>query len=41
MCPPCFTSRGLEKENMIPEATFAGGPPFVAFVAEDASCISY
>jgi predicted peroxiredoxin len=41
VCPPCFTSRGLEKENMIPEATFAGGAPVVAFLAEDASCISY
>ena len=41
VCPPCFTARGLKEEQMIPEATFAGGAPVVEFMAQGASCISY
>ena len=41
VCPPCFNARGLDKENLIPGATFAGGGPVVEFLAQGAASISY
>jgi predicted peroxiredoxin len=41
ICPPCFNSRGLDKDNLIPGATFAGGGPVVEFLAQGEASISY
>ncbi len=41
VCPPCFNARGLDKENMLPGATFAGGAPVVEFLAQGAASLSY
>jgi predicted peroxiredoxin len=41
ICPPCFTARGLDKDNLLPGATFAGGAPVVEFLAQGAASLSY
>jgi predicted peroxiredoxin len=41
VCPPCFNSRGLDKENVVAGATFAGGARVVEFLAEGAASLSY
>jgi predicted peroxiredoxin len=37
ICPPCFSARGLDKDNIIPGATFAGGAAVVGLLAEGAA----
>jgi predicted peroxiredoxin len=41
VCPPCFNARGLDKDNMLVGATFAGGAPVVEFLAQGAASLSY
>ncbi len=41
VCPPCFNARGLDKDNMLAGATFAGGAPVVEFLAQGAASLSY
>lgn len=41
ICPPCFNARSLDKENLIPGATFAGGAAVVELLSQGAACISY
>jgi uncharacterized protein len=41
VCPPCFNSRGLDKENVVAGAIFAGGAKVVEFLAEGAASLSY
>ena len=41
ICPPCFNARGLDKDNLIPGATFAGGAPVVEFLSQGAASMSY
>ena len=41
ICPPCFNARGLDKENLIAGATFAGGAPVVEFLSQGAASLSY
>lgn len=41
ICPPCFNARGLDKDNIIPGATFAGGAAVVGLLAEGAASLSY
>jgi predicted peroxiredoxin len=41
VCPPCFNARGLDKDNLLQGATFAGGAPVVEFLAQGAASLSY
>lgn len=41
VCPPCFNARGLDKDKMIPGASFAGGAPVVELLAQGAASLSY
>lgn len=41
VCPPCFNARGLDKDNLISGATFAGGAPVVEFLAQGAASLTY
>jgi predicted peroxiredoxin len=41
VCPPCFNARGLNKDNLIHGATFAGAAPVVEFLAQGAASLSY
>ena len=41
ICPPCFTARGLDKENLMSGAIFAGGAPVVEFLSQGAASLSY
>lgn len=41
VCPPCFNARGLDKDHLIPGASFAGGAPVVEFLAQGAASLSY
>ncbi len=41
VCPPCFNARGLDKDNLIAGASFAGGAPVVEFLAQGAASLSY
>jgi len=41
ICPPCFNARGLDKDNLIKGATFAGGASLVEFLAQGAASLSY
>jgi len=41
VCPPCFNARGLDKDNLIAGATFAGGAPVVEYLAQGAASLSY
>lgn len=41
VCPPCFNARGLDKENLISGATFAGGAAVVEFLGQGAASLSY
>ena len=41
VCPPCFNARGLDKDKLIPNATFAGGAPVVELLAQGAASLSY
>ena len=41
VCPPCFNARGLDKDNILPGATFAGGAPVVELLAQGAASLSY
>lgn len=41
VCPPCFNARGLDSNNIIAGASFAGGPAVVALLGEGAASLSY
>ena len=41
VCPPCFNARGLDKDNVIAGATFAGGAAVVEFLGQGAASLSY
>jgi predicted peroxiredoxin len=41
VCPPCFDARDLDKDKLIPGATFAGGAPVVELLAQGAASLSY
>jgi predicted peroxiredoxin len=41
VCPPCFNARGLDKEQTVPGASFAGGPAVVEFLGQGAASLSY
>ncbi|MBE0682310.1 MAG: DsrE family protein [Anaerolineales bacterium] len=41
VCPPCFNARSLDKDNLLPGTTFAGGAPVVEFLAQGAASLSY
>jgi predicted peroxiredoxin len=41
VCPPCFNARGLDKDNLIAGATFAGGAAVVEFLGQGAARLSY
>src|SRR5881397_3324264 len=41
VCPPCFNARGLDKENIIAGASFAGGAAVVEFLGQGAASLSY
>lgn len=41
VCPPCFNARGLDKEQLIDGATFAGGAAVVEFLGQGAASLSY
>ncbi len=41
VCPPCFNARGLDKDNVIGGAVFAGGPAVVEFLGQGAASLSY
>jgi predicted peroxiredoxin len=41
ICPPCFNARGLDKDNLIPGATFAGGAPVVELLGQGTASLSY
>ncbi len=41
VCPPCFNARELDKENLIANATFAGGAAVVELLAQGAASLSY
>ena len=41
VCPPCFNARGLDKDNLIAGAAFAGGAAVVEFLGQGAASLSY
>ena len=41
ICPPCFNARGLDKENVVAGATFAGGAAVVELLGQGAASLSY
>ena len=41
ICPPCFNARGLDKDNLIAGATFAGGAAVVELLGQGAASLSY
>ena len=41
VCPPCFNARGLDKANLIPGASFAGGAAVVELLGQGAASLSY
>jgi len=41
VCPPCFNARGLDKDELVPGASFAGGAPVVELLAQGAASLSY
>jgi predicted peroxiredoxin len=41
VCPPCFNARGLDKDNLISGASFAGGAAVVEFLGQGAASLSY
>jgi predicted peroxiredoxin len=41
VCPPCFNARGLDKDNLIAGATFAGGAAVVELLGQGAASLSY
>ena len=41
VCPPCFTARGLDKDNLIAGASFAGGAAVVELLGQGAASLSY
>lgn len=41
VCPPCFNARGLDKEQLIAGATFAGGAAVVELLGQGAASLSY
>lgn len=41
VCPPCFKARGLDEDNLISGATFAGGALVVEFLAQGAASLTY
>jgi predicted peroxiredoxin len=41
VCPPCFNARGLDKDQLIAGASFAGGAPVVEFLSQGAASLSY
>jgi uncharacterized protein len=41
VCPPCFNARGLNKEQIVPGAIFAGGAAVVEFLGQGAASLSY
>jgi predicted peroxiredoxin len=41
VCPPCFNARGLNKESLVPGASFGGGAVVVEFLGQGAASLSY
>ena len=41
VCPPCFNARDLDKDSLVPNASFAGGAPVVELLAQGAASLSY
>lgn len=41
VCPPCFNARGLDKEQIMSGAIFAGGAAVVEFLGQGAASLSY
>lgn len=41
ICPPCFNARGLDKDRLVPGASFAGGAAVVEFLGQGAASLSY
>jgi predicted peroxiredoxin len=41
VCPPCFNARGLDKDNIVAGAIFAGGAAVVEFLGQGAASLSY
>jgi predicted peroxiredoxin len=41
VCPPCFNARGLDKDNLVAGASFAGGAAVVEFLGQGAASLSY
>ena len=41
VCPPCFNARGLNKEQVVDGATFAGGAAVVELLGQGAASLSY
>jgi uncharacterized protein len=41
VCPPCFNARGLDKDNLVAGATFAGGAAVVELLGQGAASLSY
>jgi predicted peroxiredoxin len=41
VCPPCFNARGLEKDALVPGASFAGGAAVVELLGQGAASLSY
>ncbi len=41
ICPPCFNARGLDKDNLIPGTSFAGGAAVVELLGQGAASLSY
>lgn len=37
VCPPCFNARGLDQNNLIAGATFAGGAAVVEMLGQGAA----
>ncbi|MBA3944391.1 MAG: DsrE family protein [Herpetosiphonaceae bacterium] len=41
VCPPCFQARGLQSDQVVAGATFAGGAAVVEFLGQGAASLSY
>lgn len=41
ICPPCFHARGLDKDQLVAGASFAGGAAVVEFLGRGAASLSY
>lgn len=41
VCPPCFNVRGLDKDSLVPGASFAGGAAVVELLGQGAASLSY